>query len=164
MNDSPRCPKGLLLKETSSSSSVAGQRLLGSTASLRRVAVELHGADLGRSVAGLVDLGVVEIERLGAYLGISTTRTTRRHGRRPSASGKEASDLGGRRLSLGLGAIAVGFVAGLVVPIRAFERENLGPLGDRLTDRAQDSAALLVARGTSAVVEVVSAALKPPTK
>ena len=67
-------------------------------------------------------------------------------------------------LALGLGAIAVGFVAGLVVPISAFEREKLGPLGGRLTDRARDSAALLVARGKSAVVEVVSAALKPPAK
>ncbi len=66
-------------------------------------------------------------------------------------------------LILGLGAVAVGFLAGLVVPISAFERENLGPVGGRLTDRAKDSASELVARGKTAVADAVSAALKPST-
>jgi len=62
-------------------------------------------------------------------------------------------------LALGLGAIAIGFIIGLIVPISEFERENFGPLGDRLTDRVKDSATGLVARGKSAVVEAVSSVL-----
>jgi len=62
-------------------------------------------------------------------------------------------------LALGFGAIAIGFIVGLIVPISEFERENFGQLGDRLTDRVKDSATGLVARGKSAVVEAVSAVL-----
>ena len=62
-------------------------------------------------------------------------------------------------LALGFGAIAIGFIVGLIVPISEFERENFGPLGDRLTDRVKDSATGLVARGKSAVVEAVSSVL-----
>lgn len=35
---------------------------------MRRIAVELRADDLGRSVAGLADLGVVNLERVGSYL------------------------------------------------------------------------------------------------
>ncbi len=68
MKDSQSGLKGLLLKQIDTSSSVAGERLLGSAASLRRIAVELRADDLGRSVAGLADLGVVNLERVGSYL------------------------------------------------------------------------------------------------
>jgi ElaB/YqjD/DUF883 family membrane-anchored ribosome-binding protein len=64
-------------------------------------------------------------------------------------------------LTLGLCSIAVGFLVGLFVPISSFEREYIGPLGDRLTDRARDSATDLVSRVKSDVVEAISAALKP---
>ena len=63
-------------------------------------------------------------------------------------------------LVLAIGAIAVGLLAGFIVPISAFEREKLGPVGGRLTDRAKSSAAELVARGKSAMADTVSAALK----
>ena len=66
-------------------------------------------------------------------------------------------------LALGLGSIAVGVVVGLIVPITEFERENLGPVGGRLTQRARDSATDLVARGKSAIIDAVSATLKAPT-
>ena len=42
--------------------------MLGSAASLRRIAVELRSDELGRSIAGLADLGVVNLERVGSYL------------------------------------------------------------------------------------------------
>ena len=62
-------------------------------------------------------------------------------------------------LVLGLGAVAIGCIIGSIVPISEFERENFGPLGDRLTDRVKDSATGLIARGKSAVVEAVSSVL-----
>ena len=68
MKDSQSGLKGLLLKQIDTSSSVAGERLLGSAASLRRIAVELRSDELGRSIAGLADLGVVNLERVGSYL------------------------------------------------------------------------------------------------
>lgn len=68
MKDSQGGLKGLILKQIDTSSSVVGGRLLGSAASLRRIAVELRSDELGRSVAGLADLGVVNLERVGSYL------------------------------------------------------------------------------------------------
>jgi hypothetical protein len=35
---------------------------------LRRIAVELRGDDLGRAIANLADVGVVNLERVGTYL------------------------------------------------------------------------------------------------
>ena len=63
-------------------------------------------------------------------------------------------------LVLGIGAIAVGLLAGFIVPISAFEREKLGPVGARLTDRVKGSANEFVARGKSALTDAVSSALK----
>ena len=67
----------------------------------------------------------------------------------------------GAPFALGLGSIVLGIVVGLAIPISALERENLGPIGDRLTERVKDVVTDLVARGKSAVTDVVSAAFKP---
>ena len=42
--------------------------MLGSVATLRRIVVELRSDELGRSVAGFADRGVVNLERVGSYL------------------------------------------------------------------------------------------------
>ena len=68
MKDSQGGLKGLLLNQIDMSSTEAGERLLQSAASLRRIAVELRGDGLGRAVAGLADRGVVNLERVGTYL------------------------------------------------------------------------------------------------
>lgn len=68
MKDSQGGLKALLLNQIDTSSTEAGERLLQSAASLRRIAVELRGDGLGRAVAGLADRGVVNLERVGTYL------------------------------------------------------------------------------------------------
>ena len=68
MKDSRTGLKGLLLNQVDTSSNVVGKRLLGSAGTLRRIAVELRSDELGRSIAGLADLGVVNLERVGTYL------------------------------------------------------------------------------------------------
>ena len=41
-------------------------------------------------------------------------------------------------LALVAAAFAAGFVAGLLLPVTAFERERVGPIGDDLVERAAD--------------------------
>jgi ElaB/YqjD/DUF883 family membrane-anchored ribosome-binding protein len=41
-------------------------------------------------------------------------------------------------LALVAAAFAAGFVAGLLLPVTAFEREKVGPIGDDLVERAAD--------------------------
>jgi ElaB/YqjD/DUF883 family membrane-anchored ribosome-binding protein len=49
-------------------------------------------------------------------------------------------------LGLALGAVAVGFVAGLLIPSRRAEDEKLGPMADQVKDQAKDTALEVVER------------------
>jgi hypothetical protein len=50
-------------------------------------------------------------------------------------------------LSLALGAVAVGFVGGLLIPSTRVEDEKLGPIADQVKDKAKETGQEAVERG-----------------
>ncbi len=67
MNDA-RGVKGLVLGQIDQGSTAAGERVLASAASLKRIAVELRNDDVGRGAASLAESGVDRLESFGTYL------------------------------------------------------------------------------------------------
>ncbi len=57
-----------------------------------------------------------------------------------------------------IGAAAVGFLVGLVVPITDYEREKLRPIADDLAEQASAARDELVEHGRSALAETAAAA------
>ncbi|GAC1491499.1 MAG: hypothetical protein NVS3B17_04440 [Vulcanimicrobiaceae bacterium] len=68
MNNANAGLKGLVMGQIDHGSTAAGEKVLASAASLRRVAVEMRGDDITRNAAGLTERGVEALERLGSYL------------------------------------------------------------------------------------------------
>jgi len=62
-------------------------------------------------------------------------------------------------LGLAAGSIAAGFLLGLLVPVSAVERDQVGPLGEKVVDGAKDAAADVLDQGKAAVVQAVGGAL-----
>lgn len=71
MNDTNGGLKGLVMGQIDSGSTAAGERVLKTAASLKRIAVELRSDEIGRNAAPLADRGVERLERLGTYLSAS---------------------------------------------------------------------------------------------
>lgn len=63
-------------------------------------------------------------------------------------------------LGLGLGALAVGFLAGLLTPVTDYERETVGPIRDDLVDRAQSVGSEVLDHGKQVIAETVHTALQ----
>jgi hypothetical protein len=63
-------------------------------------------------------------------------------------------------LGLMLGALGVGFVAGLLLPVTTYERETVGPLRDDLLDRAQSVGSEALEHGKQVLAETAQAALQ----
>jgi hypothetical protein len=61
----------------------------------------------------------------------------------------------GNPLGLAIGAVAVGFIAGLLVPVSDLERDRLGPIGEQLADKAKATAGDLIEHGKSAVTDAL---------
>jgi Protein of unknown function (DUF3618) len=62
-------------------------------------------------------------------------------------------------LGLALGALAVGFLAGLAAPVTDIEREKVGPIRDELLDRAKDLGSDALEHGKQVLQETAQAAL-----
>ncbi|HEY0614931.1 MAG TPA: DUF3618 domain-containing protein [Candidatus Elarobacter sp.] len=62
-------------------------------------------------------------------------------------------------LGLALGALAVGFLAGLAAPVTDLEREKVGPLRDELVGRAKDLGTDALEHGKQVLQETAQAAL-----
>jgi hypothetical protein len=63
-------------------------------------------------------------------------------------------------LGLALGALAVGFLAGLAAPVTDLEREKIGPLRDDLVEKAQTIGSDVLEHGKQIVQETAQAALQ----
>ncbi len=63
-------------------------------------------------------------------------------------------------LGLALGALAVGFLAGLVTPVTEYERETVGPIRDDLIDKAQSVGGDVIEHGKQVLAETAQAALQ----
>jgi hypothetical protein len=61
-------------------------------------------------------------------------------------------------LGLAIGAVAVGFLAGLAVPSTRVEDERLGPVADQVKDKAREAGQEAVDRGRQVAQEVASTA------
>jgi hypothetical protein len=63
-------------------------------------------------------------------------------------------------LGLALGALAVGFLAGLMTPVTDFEREKVGPIRDDLLERAQTVGSDVIEHGKQVLQETVQGAMQ----
>ncbi len=63
-------------------------------------------------------------------------------------------------LGLTLGALAIGFLAGLLTPVTDFEREKVGPIRDDLLDRAQSVGSDVIEHGKQVLQETVQSAVQ----
>jgi hypothetical protein len=63
-------------------------------------------------------------------------------------------------LGLALGAVAVGFLAGLLTPVTDYEREKVGPIRDDLLDRAQSVGSDVLEHGKQVLQETVQSAVQ----
>jgi hypothetical protein len=61
-------------------------------------------------------------------------------------------------LGLAIGGVAVGFLAGLLVPSSAVEDEKIGPLADQVKDRARDLGSEALEHGKQVAGQAVEAA------
>ena len=63
-------------------------------------------------------------------------------------------------IGLVLGALAIGFLTGLLIPVSDLERERLGPLRDNLIERAKGATSELVEHGKGVLHETAHAAVQ----
>ena len=61
-------------------------------------------------------------------------------------------------LGLAIGAVAIGFLAGLVVPSTRIEDERLGPVADQVKDKVKETGQEALDRGRQVAQEVASSA------
>jgi hypothetical protein len=61
-------------------------------------------------------------------------------------------------LGLALGAVAVGFLGGLLIPSTRVEDEKLGPMADQIKDKAKDTAQEVVERGQAVAQQAAQSA------
>lgn len=61
-------------------------------------------------------------------------------------------------LGLAVGALAVGFLAGMLIPSTRVEDEKLGPMADQVKDRARETGQEALEHGKAVVQETASAA------
>jgi hypothetical protein len=61
-------------------------------------------------------------------------------------------------LGLAIGSIAVGFLAGLAIPATRIENERIGPMADKVKDRARDLGSEALEHGKEVASDVADAA------
>lgn len=110
--------------------------------------VETVKGSIGSALSGLSGAGADAGERAGD-LADATTRSTKR----------AVSMAAENPLGLALGALAIGFIGGLVLPVSDVERERIGPVSGALKDRAQTVIGEAVEAGKTALREGASAAM-----
>ena len=61
-------------------------------------------------------------------------------------------------LGLAIGAVAVGFVAGMMIPSTSVEDEKIGPMADQLKDKARETGQQAVEHGKQVAQDVAQSA------
>jgi ElaB/YqjD/DUF883 family membrane-anchored ribosome-binding protein len=62
-------------------------------------------------------------------------------------------------LGLAVGAVAVGFLAGMLIPSTRVENEKIGPMADQVKDQIKDTGAEALEHGKAVATETASAAV-----
>ena len=76
-----------------------------------------------------------------------------------AAKAATATAMARNPLGMAIGSVAVGFLAGMLLPVTKMERERVGPLGERLSDNAKAAAASAIEESKTAVSMVIDDAL-----
>lgn len=71
--------------------------------------------------------------------------------------GSNMSNFGDNPLAMLLGGLALGFLAGLVLPVSRFEADRVRPLADDLKDRARQAGQEAVRRGNEVIKDTIEA-------
>lgn len=58
-------------------------------------------------------------------------------------------------LGLAIGAVAVGFLVGLCLPVSDLERERVGKIGEQMTEQAKSAAAGAIEQGKAVVTQAI---------
>jgi hypothetical protein len=67
-------------------------------------------------------------------------------------------------LGLALGAVAVGFLIGLCLPVTDIERERVGKIGEQMTEQAKSAAADAIEQGKAAVTQAIGDVISGSTQ
>lgn len=102
---------------------------------------------LGGAVGGVMDTARNSAQKTGDSLSQASGSA------RQAVSAATENPLG-----IGLGALALGLIAGLVFPITDIERERIGPVRDQIAQRAQAAASEAVEAGKAVLNETLSSA------
>ena len=95
-----------------------------------------------------------KMDDLKAKVGGSTPSTGDvKHGARRAAGMAQENPIG-----LALGSVAVGFVAGMLVPSTRVEDDKLGPMADQVKDRAAETGQQALEHGKEVAGDVAEAA------
>jgi len=62
-------------------------------------------------------------------------------------------------LGLAIGAVAIGFLAGMLIPSTKVENERIGPMADQVKDQIKDTGAEALEHGKAVATETASAAV-----
>lgn len=106
-----------------------------------------HKTDVGgrakEAISGRVETVKEKVSGAGSTISESTPSTgdVKAGGRRAVGIAQE------NPLGLALGAVAVGFVGGLLIPSTRVEDEKLGPMADQVKDKAKETGQEAVERG-----------------
>lgn len=121
-------------------SQTAKENLDGAASSLDESSAHLKGT--------LSDFGDATAERIG------------NSGKATKSAALDAKHLLEKNpLGLAIGSIAAGFLLGLTLPVSDLERDNVGPLGEKVKDQAKLAASEMVAQGKAVVATAVTGAL-----
>jgi hypothetical protein len=102
--------------------------------------VETVKGSIGDAFGGVVDGMQNATQRVGEAFGGAQRAVTSDAGEVRAAARRGVGIAAENPLGLAIGAAAVGFLAGLLVPVTEYERSTIGPIRDNLLERAQRSA------------------------
>jgi hypothetical protein len=107
-----------------------------------------------QSVTGGVDTVKEKIGIVGSKAGEATPsgQDVKQQARRAAGVAQE------NPLGLAIGSIAVGFIAGMLIPSTRVEHEKLGPLSDRVTEQAKETGQEALERGKQVVQDAAESA------
>ena len=122
--------------------------------------VETVKGSIGDAVGGVVDGVQNATQRVGEALG-GAQRGVGADAHEVRAAARRGAGIAAENpLGLAIGAAAVGFLAGLLVPVTEYERSTIGPLRDDLLERAQHAGANAMEHGKQVLADAVTGTLR----
>jgi Protein of unknown function (DUF3618) len=122
--------------------------------------VETVKGSIGDAVGGVVDGVQNATQRVGEALG-GAQRVVGGDAHEVRAAARRGVGIAAENpLGLAIGAAAIGFLAGLLVPVSEYERSTIGPLRDDLLERAQKAGGNALEHGKQVLAETARAAVQ----